>query len=158
MINCYPNESPNDILSRIEYSPNYSNKSFDSIFRTLDYQIEDCRSQLNNRNNNFDENNDIEVQISNREYAKNKLSEICGKYFEAERKYKHFWESNKNIFDLYAGQNVKDAIVGFEVIKHNVFIAGNSVENEYYSFNNIDMSRKELTNNIRKELGVNGNI
>ena len=42
-------------------------------------------------------------------------------------RYKSFCKSDKAVFDLYTGQNVKNCLVEFEVIIHNVFISGYSV-------------------------------
>lgn len=43
IINLYPKSSPNDILKYVEYAPNYSIESFNSVVEILDYQIEDYR-------------------------------------------------------------------------------------------------------------------
>lgn len=46
IVNLYPNASPNDKLKYIEYAPNYSLEHFDSILKSLDYQIKDYQRQL----------------------------------------------------------------------------------------------------------------
>ncbi len=104
--------------------------------RILDYQIEDYRKQLKNVNISYDQRNDIDVQISNREYSKKKISEIRDKYYKARDYHKSFCESEKIIFDLYAGQNVRNALVRFEVVIHNVFICGYSVGDVFDPLNN----------------------
>lgn len=70
IVNQYPNSSPNDVLQYVEYAPNYSLESFDAVLKSLDYQIEDYKEQLNYANINYERKNDIDTQISNREYAK----------------------------------------------------------------------------------------
>jgi hypothetical protein len=52
IINLYPKSSPNDILKHIKYAPNYSMESFDSVIKSLDYQIDDYKKQLNIENIN----------------------------------------------------------------------------------------------------------
>lgn len=157
VINCYPNESPTDILKNIKYSPNYSLESFDAILKTLDYQIEDYRNQLNDVDISYEQKNDADEQLSNREHAKKKISEIRDKYYNARDKYKSFCESDKMIFDLYAGPNVRNALVGFEVVMHNVFISGRSVGEVYDPLNNsIEISRRNLVDSMRNDLGING--
>lgn len=102
-------------------------ESFDAVLTSLDYQIEDYKRQLNNVNINYERKIDAETQISNREYAKKKISEIRDAYYMAKDRYKLFCESDKAVFDLYAGQDVRNCLVEFEVILHNVFISGHSV-------------------------------
>ena len=70
IVNQYPNSSPNDALLFVEYPPNYSMESFDTVLNILDYQIEDYKKQLNIENINYKRKSDIDTQISNREYAK----------------------------------------------------------------------------------------
>ena len=50
IINLYPNSSPNDVLKYVEYAPNYSMENFDSILKSLAYQIEDYKKQLDIEN------------------------------------------------------------------------------------------------------------
>ncbi|GIP34568.1 hypothetical protein [Paenibacillus sp. J2TS4] len=47
-INSYPNESPVDVLGNIKHGPGYSFERFETTLKSLDFQIEDYRSQLNN--------------------------------------------------------------------------------------------------------------
>lgn len=155
IINLYPNESPNDILEHVEGSPNYSMEHFDSILKSLDYQIEDYKEQLNMANIDYGQKNDINVQISNREYAKKEISKIRDEYFIAKDKYKSFCESDKVIFDLYAGQDVQNCLVKFEVIIHNVFISGRKAGDKDDQINNIlQVTRRNLVNSMRRDIGI----
>lgn len=155
IINLYPNSCPNDILEHVEYPPNYSMESFDAVLQSLDYQIEDYKEQLNNISKHYKRKNDIEVQISNREYSKRQICEIRDKYFVARDKYKLFCESNKVIFELYAGQDVKNHLVEFEVIIHNIFISGRRAGDSSDPINNIiHISRRNLINSMRNDIGI----
>lgn len=58
IVNQYPNSSPNDVLQYVEYAPYYSMESFDAVLKSLDYQIEDYKKQLNNVNINYDRKSD----------------------------------------------------------------------------------------------------
>lgn len=78
-------------------------------------------------NINYERKSEVDTQISNREYAKKKISEIRDEYYMVRDRYKSFCKSDKAVFDLYTGQNVKNCLVEFEVIIHNVFISGYSV-------------------------------
>lgn len=156
IINLYPNSSPNDVLKYVEYAPNYSMESFDSVLKSLDYQIEDYKEQLKNTNIDYERKNDIDVQISNIEYSKKKIHEIRDKYFNAQDKYKSFYELDKMVFDLYAGQDVRNRLVEFEVMIHNVFISGRSVGNADDPLNNcIEIYSRNLINSMRYDLGIN---
>lgn len=155
IINLYPNSSPNDILKYIDYAPNYSMEYFDSILQILDSQIENYKKQLNNKNIKYEERCDIDTQISNREYAKQNIFEIRDEYYTARDKYKSFCESNKVVFDLYAGQDVRNCLVKFEVIIHNVFISGRMAGDKDDPINNIiQISRRNLINSIRNDIGI----
>lgn len=57
-------------MEHIEYAPNYSMEWFDAVLKSLDYQIEDYKKQLNNVNINYEKKNQVDMQISSREYAK----------------------------------------------------------------------------------------
>lgn len=155
IINLYPNSSPNDVLKYVEYAPNYSMENFDSILKSLAYQIEDYKKQLNIANIEYERKNDINEQISNREYAKKEISKICDEYYAAKDKYKLFCESGKVIFDLYAGQDVRNCLVEFEVIIHNVFISGRRAGDKDDPINNIlQVSRRNLVNSMRRDIGI----
>lgn len=155
IINLYPNSSPNDVLKYVEYAPNYSMENFDSILKSLAYQIEDYKNQLNIANIEYERKNDINEQISSREYAKKEISKICDEYYAAKDKYKLFCESGKVIFDLYAGQDVRNCLVEFEVIIHNVFISGRRVGDKDDPMNNVlQVSRRNLVNSMRRDIGI----
>lgn len=155
IINLYPNSSPNDVLKYVEYAPNYSMENFDSILKSLAYQIEDYKKQLIIANIEYERKNDINEQISNREYAKKEISKICDEYYAAKDKYKLFCESGKVIFDLYAGQDVRNCLVEFEVIIHNVFISGRRAGDKDDPINNIlQVSRRNLVNSMRRDIGI----
>lgn len=155
VVNLYPNLSPNDVLKHIEYAPNYSMESFGSILKSLDYQLEDYTDQLSGENINYERKSDFETQIRNREYAKKKIYEIRDRYFNARDKYEGFCKSNKVIFDIYAGQEVKNCLVEFEVEIHNVFISGRCSGDVDDPLNNrIDIFRRRLVDSIRNDLGI----
>ncbi len=155
VINLFPDMSPNDVLNCVEYGPHYSMESFDSVLELLDYQIEDYKKQLQIPNIDCEGKSNIEAQISNREYSKKKILEIRDIYFKAKDKYKDFCELDKVIFDLYAGQDVRNCLVEFEVVIHNVFISGHSVGDAEDPINNIiKMSRQKLINSMRYDIGI----
>ncbi len=155
VVNLFPDTSPNDILNCVEYGPYYSMEDFDSTLKTLEYQIEDYKEQLDIPNLNYNERHDIEAQILNRVYSKKKISEVRDKYYEARDKYKSFCESEKVIFDLYAGQDVRNSLVEFEVVIHNAFISGYSVGEAEDPINNIIRTyRRKLINNMREDIGM----
>lgn len=155
IINLYPNSSPNDVLKYVEYAPNYSMENFDSILKSLAYQIEDYKKQLNIANIEYERKNDINEQISSREYAKKEISKIRDEYYAAKDKYKLFCESGKVIFDLYAGQDVRNCLVEFEVIIHNVFISGRRAGDKDDPIDNIiQVSRRNLVNSMRRDIGI----
>lgn len=157
IVNLYPKSSPNDILKCVEYAPNYSMELFDSVIKSLDYQIEDYEKQLNIKNIDYQRKSDIETQISNREYSKKKILEIRDAYFDARDKYKSFCETDKVIFDLYAGQEVRNCLVQFEVIIHNIFISGCCVgaDADDPLQNCIEICRRDLINSMRYDIGIN---
>ncbi len=155
IINLYPNSSPNDVLKYVEYAPNYSMENFDAILKSLAYQIEDYKRQLNIANIEYERKNDINEQISSREYVKKKISKIRDEYYAAKDKYKLFCESGKVIFDLYAGQDVRNCLVEFEVIIYNVFISGRRAGDKDDPIDNIiQVSRRNLVNSMRRDIGI----
>jgi len=155
IINLFPNASPNDTLKYVEYAPNYSLEHFDSILKSLDYQIEDYQGQLKISAIDYERKNHIERQISNREYAKKKISKICDDYYKACDKYRVFCESEKVIFDLYAGQHMRNYLIKFEVVIHNVFVSGRSVGDvDDPLYNIISISRRNLINSMRNDIGI----
>lgn len=146
VINLYPKSSPN-----------YSMESFDSVVKLLDYQIEDYNSQLTIGNIDNERKSDIEAQISNREYSKKKIQEIRDAYFAARDKYKLFCETDKAVFDLYAGLEVRNSLVQFEVMIHNVFISGHCVGEDADDplQNCVEICRRGLINSMRYDIGTN---
>lgn len=155
IINLFPNSSPNDVLRWVEYPPNYSLETFDAVIKILDYQIDDYKNQLGSANIDYERKSDMEVQISNREYSKKRIFEIREKYFNARDEYRLFCDSDKVIFDLYAGQNVRNFLVSFEVVIHNVFISGQSVGDADDPLNNsIEICRRNLIDSMRNDIGI----
>ncbi|MGJ0975998.1 hypothetical protein [Enterococcus faecalis] len=155
VVDLYPEESPNDILEHIQYSPNYSLESYDAIFNILDIKLEDYKEQLKIVNIDYQRRADIEVEISNINYAKDKLEMNRDSYYKAVKEYASFLDSDKTVFELYASQSVKNCLVRFEVIIHNVFISGYSAmipdnQNE----NIIKMRRRELIQAMRDDIGI----
>lgn len=157
IINLYPKSSPNDILKFVEYAPTYSMESFDSVIKSLDYQIEDYKNQLNIENIDYQRKSDIETQISNREYSKKEILKIRDMYFNAKDNYDSFCESEKVVFDLYAGQDVQNYLVQFEVMIHNVFISGRCVGTDADDplKNCVEICRRDLINSMRYDIGIN---
>ncbi|WP_312731394.1 hypothetical protein [Enterococcus sp.] len=156
IINLFPNSSPNDVLKWVEYAPNYSLETFDAVIEILDYQIDDYKKQLGSANIDYEQKSNIKVQISNREYSKKKICEIRDNYFNARDEYKSFCTADKVLFDLYAGQNVKNDLVKFEVVIHNAFISGHSVGDADDPLNNsIEICRRNLINSMRNDIGIN---
>ena len=155
IVNQYPNVSPNDVLQCVEYPPNYEMEWFDGVLMSLDDQLEDYQVQLNDETTDYKRKNAINTQISNRQYAKKKISEIRDEYYKAKDRYKAFCKCDKAVFDLYAGQDVRNCLVEFEVIIHKVFISGYSVENVDDPRNNrIDIIRRKIINSIRSDIGT----
>ena len=155
IVNQYPNCSPNDILQYCEVDTNYSMESFDAVLKTLDYHIMDYEKKLNNYNLDYEKKSDYEIQISNRKYAKKKISEIRDEYYTARDRYQSFCKSDKAVFDLYAGQDVRNWLVEFEVIIHNVFKSGHSVGNADDPLNNkIEMVRRKIICSMRHDIGT----
>lgn len=155
IINLYPNSSPNDIMYGVQYAPNYSMEGFDSVLKSLDYLAEDYNEQLKITNIDYEQKYYIESQISNIEYSKKKIHDIKYRYFSAQDKYNSFYESDKVVFDLYAGANVRNCLVDFEVMIHNVFKSGRYVGNADDPINNcIEINRRNLIDSMRLDIGV----
>lgn len=155
IINTYPSSSPNDILQHIKYTPNYLMEYYDAVLRSLEHQIEDYKKQLNAKNINYEQKNDIEIQILNLEYVKNEILDNQEDYYLAKHEYRKFYEEDKVVFDLYAGQEVRNQLVKFEVVIHNVFISGRNAVEDGDSINNIILiSRRNLINSMRSDLGI----
>ena len=144
IVNGYPDRSPNDVLRNIEFAPSYSMEKFESTIEILNIQIEDYKRQLN-----------FENQISNREYAIKKINKIRDDYFFAEEKYRKFNKEDKASFDLYAGQEVKNKLIEFNVVKKNTFISGLYVGEDSDSLNNsINKAKEQLIESMRNDLKI----
>ena len=151
IVNLYPCSSPNDILSQFEGAPNYLMESFDAILKTLDYQIEEEKKQLNSQK----QKQGINEEISNKEFAKEEIAKVRDEYYIAKEKYALFCESDKVILDLYAGQDVRNCLVDFEVTIHNVYISGRKAGDKYDPVNNeIQKVRRNLVNSMRRDIGI----
>lgn len=156
IINLYPDFSPNDVLEFVDYPPQYSMEAFDSIVTALDYKIEDYEKQLNLDNIDMDRRYYLKTQINNIRYSKKKIFVCKDRYFNAQKAYQSFCKSEKMVFDLYAGQNVKDCLVLFEVIINNIFISGQCAKtSEFPPINNyIEAYRRNMVQYMRSDIGI----
>lgn len=155
IVNSYPDRSPNDVLRNIEFAPSYSMEKFESVIEILNIQIEDYKRQLNFEHLKRERRYDIENQISNRECAIKKINKIRDDYFLAEEKYRKFNKEDKASFDLYAGQEVKNKLREFNVVKKNTFISGLYVGEDPDSLNNsINKAREQLIESMRNDLKI----
>lgn len=155
IINLFPDKTPQDILQYIDYAPNYSSEHFDTVYQILGYQIDDYRKRLANPILEYDVRTEYEIEISNREYYQREINKIRDAYFEAKEKYELFCESEKIDFELYAGQEVKNKLVEFEVVIHNAFISGwLLLEYDDGHGNKLNDARWNLTNSIRLDLDI----
>lgn len=77
-------------------------------------------------------------------------------YFNARDKYDAFCETDKVVFDLYAGQDVKNCLVQFEVMIDNVFISGRCVgtDEDDPLKNCVEICRRNLINAMRDDIGI----
>lgn len=149
----YPDQSPNDILVDIDFAPHYSMEHFDSLFKSLDCQIENYKKQrLYNCSN--EQKYDIDTQIQNREYAKNIIAEIKDKYYRAKELYNSFCESDITKLNLYAGQDVKNCFTKFNVTIKNVFLSGQLAEPSDSTNNIIKSAKQNLLISMREDLGI----
>lgn len=153
VIEQYPDYSPNDILSDIDFAPHYSMENFDSLLKSLDYQIENYKEQLL-RNCNIEKKYNIDIQIHNREYAKKQIAEMQDKYYKAKELYNSFCKSDMKKFNLYAGQDVKNRLVEFNVLIENVFLSGRLAECNNPMNSIIKVSKQNLITSMRKDLGI----
>ena len=155
VVNKFPNISPNDVLQHIDYAPNYSLESFDAIITSLGYQIEDYKERLSRGTYNEDELYKTECEIREREFAIEKIAHIKKEYFEARELYDDYKRTKKAIFDLYAGIEVKNCVVCFDVIIHNVFISGKKSGDPLDVSNNlIERARRDLINSMKSDMGL----
>lgn len=155
IINLYPDESPNDILRWTKDATGYKLESFDAIFNTLDIKLEYYKNQLGIPNIDYQRKTEIEIELSNIKYAKERLTTNRKFYYKAVKEYTSFVDSDKTIFDLYASQHVRNWLVRFEVTIHNIFISGYSVgEPDDPNDNTIKIARRELINAMRNNIGI----
>lgn len=155
IINLFPNISPNDVLQFVENGPIYSLENFEGVLSSLDIQIDHYKKQLSIKDIDYERKSNIETHISNREYSKKKIIKIRDKYYLAKEKYKSFCESDKIVFDLYAGQDVRNHLVKFDVIIHNTFISGYRAGEDCDPINNINLvTKRNLINSIRNDIGI----
>ena len=155
VVNAFPNQSPNDVLKYMEDAPDFSMEFFDPVVKVLRYQREDYETRLRSGANDFEEKGRIESEIRNRKYAQNEILKIKQQYYDAKEKQQLFNASSKIIFDLYAGQEVKNCLVEFEVLIHNVFISGNDAGDSSNPLNNlIEKSRRNLVYSMRRDIGI----
>ena len=155
IINSFPKESPNNVLENIEYPPHYSMESFDSIVDILNYQIEDYKRLFENKSINIDAKNHNETQIRKREYAIEQVLKIKEDYCNARDAYRTFCKTKKMVLDLYAGQTVKNNIVEFDVLIHNIFISGHKIEDVYNPRNNMmEVVRRNIIDSMRNDIGL----
>lgn len=152
IIDSFPNKTPADVLEYLEASPNYSLENFDTINKILDIQIKDYEDKLSRRGLSYDLKSQYEVEINNRKYYKQQITEIKTSYFYAKEEYERFSKEEKIEFELYAGQKVKNALVDFDIVWHNAFIAGRRLE--YDKNNNLNNVRWKLINSIREDLEI----
>lgn len=156
IINSFPKESPNNALEYIEYPPHYSMESFDSIIDILNYQIEDYKQLLENKNISINAKSHNETQIRKRDYAIEQVLKIKEDYCNARDRYRTFCKTKKMIFDLYAGQDVKNSIVEFDVLIYNVFISGHRIDDAYDPrYNKIEVARRNIIDSMRNDIGLN---
>ncbi len=146
--NLYPNTSPNDVMKWLDDSPNFSG-DFLSTLKSLGYKKEFLERRLNHVDNDYT----IKEQISNIEFAVDRIINIRDKYFIAKEKYELFCETEKVNIDLYAGQEVRNCLVEFEVLLHNTFKVGRCVgESDDFLNNYIEISKRNLINAIRNDI------
>ncbi len=89
-------------------------------------------------------NNILDIQIE--DYKK--------RLYKAKDEYEKFVRNEKIDFELYAGDEVKNKLVIFEVLVHNAFVAGRYLENKNRDTNQLDELHWQLINSIRNDLGI----
>ena len=153
IIQQYPEEAPCDVLQGIDYGPRYSLENFDIVSKSLDYQIEDYVQSLKRE---YADKNDINEQINNRNYAKNKLAIIQKNYDKSKLEFDEFMQENISMLDLYAGREVLNNLEEFKVVIYNVFISGFGAyhEQDISLGNTIKIVKMNLINSMRNDLGI----
>lgn len=153
IIQQYPEEAPCDVLQGVDFGPRYSLENFDIVSKSLDYQIEDYVQSLKRE---YVDKNDINKQINNRNYAKNKLAIIQRNYNKSKLEFDEFMQENISMLDLYAGRQVLNNLEEFKVVIYNVFISGFSAyqEQDISLGNTIKIVKMNLINSMRNDLGI----
>lgn len=156
VVNLFPSQTPLDVLSSMDGSPNYNLENFDIVNSILENQINHYEKLLSHSDNlDFELKNQYKVEINNREYFKSEITLIRDKYKYAQSQYEKFKRSEKITFELYAGVDVKNNLVKFETMLHNAFIAGRRLNDDVKKINKLDISRWTLIDSIRNDLGIN---
>lgn len=153
IIQQYPEEAPCDVLQGVDFGPRYSLENFDIISKSLEYQIQDYLQSLKRE---YADKNDINEQINNRNYAKNKLAIIQRNYNKSKLEFDEFMQKNISMLDLYAGRQVLNNLEEFKVVIYNVFISGFSVyhEQDISLGNTIKIVKMNLINSMRNDFGI----
>lgn len=152
IIEKYPNDSPNDYLSQLEYPPRFSQENFNDFIRNIDYQIKDYNDKFDDIKCENGENN--RTQVRNREYVKEKTKEIRESYNAAKSEYELFCVNEKPLLEIYASQEVLNRLFLFEKKVFDVFFAGNINRYNDDSLNcKIVDAKRDLIQAIRDDLG-----
>lgn len=155
IVNLYPTTSPNDILKWVKYPPNYSMEGFNSTIRSLDCMLDDYKKTLKTKSISIEDKKEIEKEVYNIEYSKKQIFNIRDMYFDAQEKYNEFSKNQKYQFELYANQEVRNQLVEFEAVIHNVFISGKIAGDKDDPINNIiEVARRNLINSMRNDMGI----
>jgi hypothetical protein len=156
IINSFPAVSPNDILKIVEYPPHYSMESFKTIIEILTYRIKECEATLTVNNLGATEMYQTKKEISDMENCITQIEQNKDAYLSAKDAYDKFCISDKKVIDLYAGQNVRNSMVKFEVVLSNLFIAGCDFEDNFNPEKNVlDRARREVISAMRDDIGTN---
>lgn len=76
-------------------------------------------------------------------------------YCNARDAYRTFCKTKKMVLDLYAGQTVKNNIVEFDVLIHDIFISGYKIEDVYDPrYNIIEVVRRNIIDSMRNDIGL----
>ena len=153
IVNQFPSKTPVDILRNFEYPPNYHLENFDVVYDILDSQIRDYEKRLTNKTLDYEVKTEFEIEISNRRYWQREITEIRDSYFNAKQQYEQFCDKEKLDFELYAGQDVKNLLVQFNITWHNAFIAGRPLQKDQ-SGSLLDEVRWQLIEGIRRDIEI----
>ncbi len=155
IVNLFPNSSPNDMLKYIEDPPFYDKEKFIPIKKILKRKLSCYEDLLQDYDLELHQRDNLENKKYNIENVLSAIGQIEEDYFKARECYKRFLITDKAIFDLYAGQNVRNKLVEFEVVINNVFVSGNTVvESSDPVGNIIDKARRRLIDSMREDIGI----